>query len=283
MQHGGNIDVLEATRVFGNISLVYYPFHLEYSVIFRNLNQVNNQRQESLTINQSNRKLNHRLSTSRNFENLAALLLLLRHAPELLFVANLKTDAFPRKIIKWKCVLAGLVLHVYKLLKGLVRVQGDMLKDVWPSHVLVLDCHWVCLKSIDPFVPKLLDLLQKARLLFECLRNDDTDTDRVILSIFDFELVLFIFNLKKARASFIAVLDLDTIIFAKLMQNRQIDAFVDFNHLILQPILMILGLRCFQDDDDDLFKRDLSPNYLRVFQDCFMQDKLMSLRICLDY
>lgn len=146
-----------------------------------------------------------------------------------------------------------------------MRVQGDVLEDVQPSHVLVLDRHWICLEGINPYVSEFLYLLQEAHLFFKCLSDDDTDTDRVILGIFDLEFALFIFDLKKTWATFITVFDLHVILFAKFMQNWQIDAFIDFDNFILQRVLMILGLCCFQNDDDDLFKGDLSPIDLHMF------------------
>lgn len=90
-----------------------------------------------------------------------------------------------------------------------------MLKDVGPPHMLILNCHWVCLKGINPYGTQALNLLQEARLLLECLSDDDTDADRVILGIINFESVLFIFNLKKTLAIMIKILNFDFVLFAK--------------------------------------------------------------------
>ena len=113
MQDSGDIDALEVTGIVSGISWVFDPFDFKDGIIFWNLDQINDKWQEGLPINQSNRKLNHRLTASQNFENLTAPLLLLWHAPKLLLVSDLKTDAFLWKVSKWKRILMSLILHVW--------------------------------------------------------------------------------------------------------------------------------------------------------------------------
>ena len=58
---------------------------------------------------------------------------------------------------------------------------------------------------------------------------------------------------------------------------------LNLNYLLLEPGCVILGFGYFQNDDDDFFKGDLTPTDLFIFKDGFMQDELVTLRICLDY
>ena len=54
------------------------------------------------------------------------------------------------------------------------------------------------------------------------------------------------------------------------------------DHLILDPVFIVLRFGYFQDDYDDFFIRNLTPVHLFIFNNGFMQYELMTLRIGLD-
>jgi hypothetical protein len=104
---------------------------------------------------------------------------------------------------------------------------------------------------------------------------------------------LLIVDLEKTWPVLIEIFYFDFVLIAVLVEDWQVETVAvslldswiisfQLDHLILDPVLIVLGFGYFQDDYDDFFIRNLTPIYLFIFDDGFMQYKLMTLRIGLD-